>query len=332
MMKILVLFLILVSFKSFAMPTAEGLFRNANNKDLAGNLIVITAMAERIEGKRDDSSELENEKIQIPVYYKWLLSLEREKIIDLIQVSYNDAQMKEQQVVATRYLPELSKVVALDNSLERSLFYGLLGVFTLNSSRLITPVFTKHAQGFVSNQELMSRDKVHLYKQYKNYLENRQQVDEEANSPLKPEDPEKAKIVEEILTSPMYRDAENVKLERINGKLMWVVDFKNLTAKFSNEDHRLRRLEYQSPMGDIDIRTDEFILFNGSHELPKTMIYKDLAGKRWRLRFLGLSHLNNRNTPFTKRAEQYMNLAKENAKKIEMLAPNITTLTPPFIF
>ncbi len=321
--------------QAWGMPTAEGLFRNANNKELTGNLIVVTAMIERMPmmaGQSETAQVQQEVTLAKPLYYKWLLSLERDKLVDMIQVTYDQAQMKENQVRSTRYLPDLLKVVGSDNSLERSLFYGLMGVLALNRSELIAPTLTKYAQGFVTNAELMSRDKKNLYQQYKEYLEmKKKDEDVEANSPLKPEDPERAKAVSEILAAPMYRDAENVELVRIRGKLQWKVDLKNMLAYFSNEDHRLRQIDYQSPLGDISIRADDYVLFDGAHELPKTVIINDMSGAAWRLRFLGLSHLNNKRTPFTKRAQQYASAAKEgqSGRDQEEVA---TQINPPFIF
>lgn len=336
-MKAIGVFTLLGLFSSqlHSMPTAEGLFRNSNNKELTGNLIVVTAMVEPIIAQAEIAATQVEEAAIVqpkPSYYKWLMSLERENHIDLIQVTYNNSQLKENQVVFSRYLPDVKRVVADDNSLERSLFYGLLGTLVLNDSQLLAPTLSKYSQGFVANKELMSRDKVELYRQYKDYLEKKQKEDNvEANSPLKPENPELAKLVQETLAAPMYRNAENVKLIRVNNNLMWEVDLKNIVAYFSNEDHRLSRLDYQSPLGDLSLKVDDYVLFDGAHELPKTLIINDMSGKSWRVKFLGLSHINNRNTAFTKRAQDYATAAKNNQGTTESEVQQ-EIVSPPFVF
>lgn len=338
---------ILLTLAAQATPTAEGLFRNVSNKEPSGNLIVVTAMVEQMSSLTKDtataavntpmlSSPVREEK---PVYYKWLISLEREHAIDLIQVSYTSSQMKTNQVKEVRYFPDLSKVIASDNSLERSLFYGLMGVLVLNESTILKNTLSKYAQGFVPNKELMSKDKINLYQRYKEYLSKRQD-DEMLRSPLEPEEEEKAQLVKETLNAPMYKDVGNVKLIRTDGELVWRIDLKSVVALFSNEDHRLKKVDYQSPLGDLRIIADEYVLFDGGHELPKTMIYKDMAGKSWKLRFTGLSHLTSRNTAFTKRAQEYADFAKANAillqkKKVgpaTSAAPELVQTDPPFVF
>lgn len=338
LLKLLTFVLIISSSIAKATPTAEGLFRNVSNKEIGGNLIVITAQVSPMK-----MPIRENVLVQAPVptaegmnesplYYKWLVSLEREKIIDVIQVTYSNAKMKEDSIISSRYLPDLKKIVAADSSLERSIFYGLLSVLSLNDSSIIGSVLTQYAQGYVSNKELMSREKLNLYYSYKNYLEKRQN-DETLGSPLEPEDSDKADSVKETMAAPMYRDAGNVKLVRLDGELFWRVDLKNLQALFTNEGHRLKQIDYQSPLGDLQVIADEYVLFNGSHELPKTMIYKDMSQKNWKVQFTGLSHITNRNTPFTKRAQEYADAAKEaNKKRKESTVPLTQPEMPKFIF
>jgi len=323
-----------------AVPTVEGLFRNVNNKEPSGNLIVVTAMVSKMEtaspaGMGEEVEKESAEETKKPAFYKWLISLEKEQSIDVIQVSYEDQSLKEDSVVASKYFPDLKKIVENDSSLERGMFYGLMSVLVLNDSSVLKNILNKYSQGFVSNKELMSREKINLYHRYKVYLEQRQS-DEALVSPLEPEDQEKLSSVKETLSAPMYKDAGNVSLSREASELYWKVDLKSITALFGNEDHRLRKIEYQSPLGDLRVIADEYVLFNGSHELPKTMIDKDMAGVNWRVQFTGLSHLNTRSTPFTKRAQDYADAAKTYRKKQSAKATEQTVklqqVQPTFIF
>lgn len=341
MKKLAFTLLFIASSNALAIPTVEGLFRNVNNKEPSGNLIVVTAMVSQMPSAAAATGLLQpsdietGQEIKKPAYYKWLVSLEKEQTIDVIQVSYDDQSLKEEYVKTSRYFPDLRKVVENDSSLERGVFYGLMSVLVLNDSSVLKNILNKYAQGFVSNKELMSKEKIHLYQRYKSYLEQRQN-DEALTSPLEPEDQEKQLAVKEVLAAPMYKDAGNVSLNREGGELYWKVDLKSITALFGNEDHRLKKIEYQSPLGDIRVIADEYVLFNGSHELPKTMIYKDMAGVNWRVQFTGLSHLNTRSTPFTKRAQDYAEAAKSFRKRqsaqVSDLENKIEQVQPSFIF
>tara|TARA_R110000868_G_scaffold100128_5_gene275410 strand:- start:7698 stop:8726 length:1029 start_codon:yes stop_codon:yes gene_type:complete len=342
-MKALILLLtICLSGKLLATPTAEGLFRNVSNKEPTGNLIVVTAMVEEMEESTPVVEPIAQQgpltegpmpmAKKKPIYYKWLLSLEKESNVDIIQVSYRSSQLKEEQIIQTKYFPDITKIVSNDNSLERSMYYSLMNMLVLNESKMFKALLVKYAQGFQSNKELMMKEKVALYRKYKEYLEKRQE-DETLVSPLEPTDPDQISAVKEIMAAPMYKDAGNVELVRIDNELAWKVDLKSLNAIFSNEDHRLRKIEYQSPLGDLRVIADEYVLFNGAHELPKTMIFRDMSNKSWRIRFLGLSHLNTHSTPFTKRAQDYTDAAKKarEARKGTNLAQD-EYLNPPFIF
>lgn len=334
---------LILSITVSATPTVEGLFRNVNNKEPTGNLILVTAMVSQmkseVENKEDQPEvvtvENSQQLVTKPAFFKWLISLEKEQSIDVIQVSYADQSLKESYVKSSKYLPDLKKIIESDSSLERGMFYGLMGVLVLNDAAVLKNILTKYSQGFISNKDLMSKEKIYLYQKYKNFLEKRQN-DEALISPLEPEDPEKQTAVNEVLKSPMYKDAGNVSLKREAGDLYWHVDLKSINALFGNEDHRLRKLEYQSPLGDIKIIADEYVLFNGTHELPKTMIFNDMAGKNWRVQFTGLSHLNTRSTPFTKRAKEYAEAAakyrSQKEKKPVAKAPSIDQVQPTFIF
>ncbi|MBH47981.1 MAG: hypothetical protein CME71_07390 [Halobacteriovorax sp.] len=337
-----VFFTFLLCAQTMATPTAEGLFRNVSNKEPTGNLIVVTAMVEEMEesapaAESTPNTASLNEALmpptkKKPIYYKWLLSLEREGSVDMIQVSYRNSQLKEEQIVQTKYFPDIAKVVSNDNSLERSMYYSLMNMLVVNESKMFKALLVKYAQGFQSNKELMTKEKVALYRKYKEYLEKRQE-DETLISPLEPTDPDQLSAVKEIMAAPMYKDAGNVELVRIDNELAWKVDLKSLNAIFSNEDHRLRKIEYQSPLGDLRVITDEYVLFNGAHELPKTMIFKDMSNKSWRVRFLGLSHLNTHSTPFTKRAQDYTDAAKKAREMRKSSAQGQEDyLNPPFIF
>tara|TARA_R110000868_G_scaffold100129_7_gene275479 strand:- start:4130 stop:5155 length:1026 start_codon:yes stop_codon:yes gene_type:complete len=341
MKHLIFLLMIFTSTLAQATPTAEGLFRNVSNKEPTGNLIVVTAMIEEMSAldaqpkpaPLTEEAALLQPIVKKPIYYKWLMSLERENSVDLIQVSYTNSQLKEDQIQHVKYFPEITKVISNDNSLERSMYYSLMNMLVLNESKTFKSVLGKYAQGFLSNKDLMAKEKISLYKKYKEYLEKRQS-DESLISPLDPVDPEQAAQVKEIMAAPMYKDAGNVELVRVDNELAWKVDLKSLYAIFSNEDHRLRKIEYQSPLGDLRVIADEYVLFDGAHELPKTIIFKDMSGKSWRIRYLGLSHLNTHSTPFTKRAQDYTEAAKKakEARRTENSVQKIEYLSPPFIF
>lgn len=59
---------------------------------------------------------------------------------------------------------------------------------------------------------------------------------------------------------------------------MWKVDWKSAQGYFSNEERQFREMDYSTSDSQIKLEANNYLLFNGTNELPKFMNLKDSIG------------------------------------------------------
>lgn len=278
-----------------AVPTEEGLLKNLNNAGIPGNLITIKAM---VQGPEVDGAKTD--------YYRFQISLENPAVVSLLQVAYSNGQMLNSQMKDVKYIPDMVSAIKRDKSVERGLFYAALMMLATNKSNGMEAFLEKNGIQIVRNKNILNEEKMKLLRAYRTYLANNKGKGD-ANSPLNPPDPaNKAKVVE-LFRANTFDRAKNIELTKIENEFVWKVDWKSTQGYFTNEDRRLRRLDYVN--GDLNVRLDatEYILFNGTNELPKFIFMKDSKGLSSKMQILGLDTKTNREK---KLAERYDELKK----------------------
>ncbi|PIK14284.1 hypothetical protein [Halobacteriovorax sp. JY17] len=302
--------LFILTFNTLAAaPSIEGLFRNPNSQDIDGNLVVLKAMIER------DATEEEYFK---PSYYKFIFSIEPEDRIKFLQVEYSEGKMSNNDVVSTLFLNNFLPKVKNDELIERSLFYSLLTMYGLNKSEAISSILKRYSQNFISNKESLNKDKVELFNKYKKYLtavKESEETTEELKSPLESEDEEEKKKIQEIRSSSMYSENQSLRLIKDGRSFFLNLDLNGVTARFTNEEHRLVRMKVIRGTDEVESFFSDYILFNGRHELPKHILIKDQGGINYHVRFLGLNVINNTGDDLSKRALSYKKIEEENLAK-----------------
>ena len=151
-----------------------------------------------------------------------------------------------------------------------------------------------------------------LLRAYRTYLANNKGRGD-ANSPLNPADPQnKAKVVE-LFRANTFERAKNIELTKVDNEFMWKVDWKSTQAYFSNEERRLRKLEFTN--GDLNARLEanEYVMFNGTNELPKFITIKDTKGQNAKMQILGLDTKTNREKKLSERYEEAKKAAPSSA-------------------
>ncbi len=297
-------YLLLVSLFIFAMesfgaiPTVEGLFRNINNKDIEGSIIIVNFQIKKVQKKLDPSEVtshavkqehleiLEKEK-QTVRYIKVFLSIENPKRIEYLKIEFDDISMNHTSIQKISYFPNILEEMSKDQSVERRLFISILNMLTLNDSRGISAFLSRYNTNYQSNKMSINEKKKLLLSQYKQYLEKineNKELKEEIQSPLKSEDLEKKEKIDEVLQGSMYVKSKNVFLYKEKKKFFWKVQLDSITALFDNESLKLKRVMFQSGGGAIKMYFGEYILFDGIHELPKVIYFKDLLEKSFQIR------------------------------------------------
>lgn len=332
----------LLSFNLLAAkPTIEGLIRNGNNPELIGNLVMVKLAIEEIPNheilQKTNMEKAEEFKATLepilmerkvePKYIKFVFSLEKKDKIGLIQLEYSDGSMKNEFLDKVGYFPNLIKDIDLDAKLERSLFYSLVTMFSLNDSRTMSTLFKKLDLEYKTNKELMNPEKISLLNRYKLYLGKIKESPEEKEelvNPLKPIDEERKQKVKEILGSSMYHKGNKVSLIRKGGEFFWEVALTNINALFTNDDQRIDNLKIRTIDGEIKTTFGEYLLFNGIQELPKIMMIKSLNHRIYKAKFIDYKIYNSKKK-FYKRVENYKKLL-EKIKSARGFSPKSTDI------
>lgn len=309
-MKLLItIFLLLLALEVMAaVPTEEGLLQNLNNANIPGNLITVKAIVQPGTTVRNITGT-ESPRLD---YYKFIISLEKPNIISLLQIAYSNGQMLNAQIRDVKYIPDLVLAIKKEKSPEKGLFYGLFSMLTTNRSAGIEAFLEKSGIQIVKNKNLLNEEKMKLLKTYRNYLATNKGKGE-ANSPLNPADPQnKAKVVELFKANTFLR-SKNIELVKVENEFFWRADWKSAQGYFSNEERRLRKFEYTIADSQIKVEASDYILFNGTNELPKVINIKDTKGLLSKIQIIGLDTKNNR--------EKKLNEHYEDVRKFQPTNP-----------
>jgi hypothetical protein len=291
-----------------AVPTVEGLFRNGANADIQGDTIALSLIIENIDEESED----------LPLYMKVIFSNRENEPQRMIQVLYTEAAMENHQVSDVYLSGNISDQIRLDSPVERKLLFGLLMKYGLNSSLGMNHVITRVSPDYKTNKELISDEKLLLYRKYMQFLretERSQRNAEGVENPMRPTDPEVRERVREVLAENFFRDAGAVQLKREKGRFYWEVSLDNFNAMFTNDRHRLRRLGLRSIDGVLELSIGEYVMFNGVHDLPKTMLWSLPNGNRYRLTFTAHQDFVSRNRTIQQRHQEYERAREAAARR-----------------
>ncbi len=293
-----------------AVPTEEGLLKNLNNADIPGNLITIKAMLQAGATVGNVAGAVEAPKID---YYKFVISLENPSAISLLQIAYSNGQMLNSQIKDVKYIPDLVAAIRKEKSPEKGLFNAIFMMLTTNRSQGMEAFLEKSGIQVVKNKNILNEEKMKLLKAYRNYLATNKGKGE-ANSPLNPTDPQnKAKIIE-LFRANTFQRSKNIELVKIENEFFWRADWKSGLGYFSNEERRLRKFEYNLADTQIRIEASDYILFNGTNELPKAINLKDSKGILSKMQVLGLDIKANREKKLYERYEEARKFAPTNSE------------------
>ena len=282
------------SFMSHAsVPTEEGLLRNLNNADLPGQFITVKTMIQSL---------TETDKID---YVKFQLALGGPTVVALLQTTYSNGQMLNSQIKGVKYFPDLLAQIKREKNPEKSLFYGVLMMLTTNRSQGMEAFLEKNGVEVVKNKNILNEEKMVLLRAYRSFLVNSKGKGD-AGSPLNPEDIKNKEKILELFRSNTFQRAKNIELVKKDNEFMWKVDWKSAQGFFSNENRQFRAIDYNTSDMQIKIEASNYLMFNGTNELPKFMNIKDSLGQLHKIQTLGMD---------VKRSDQRLVESYEEIKK-----------------
>ena len=297
---------LMISTNAFAsVPTEEGLLRNLNNADLPGAFINVKMMIQPL---------VEQEKSE---YVKLQLRVEGSNI-SALQTIYSNAQMQNSQVKSVKLIPDLLTQIKREKSPEKSLFYSVMMMLTTNRSQGMEAFLEKNGVAIVKNKTILNEDKMRLLRAYRTHLVNSKGKSDVGN-PLNPNDPKSKEKVLDLFRSNTFNRAKNVELVKKDNEFMWKVDWKSSQGFFSNEERQFRAIDHNTGDAEIKIEASNYILFNGTNELPKYINMKDSKGILYKIQILGLD---------IKRADRRLTESYEELKKV----PGKEDSTNSFLF
>jgi hypothetical protein len=207
------------------------------------------------------------------------------------------------QMKDIKYLPDMVAAIKKEKSVERGMFYAALVMLATNKAQGMEAFLEKNGVQIVKNKNILNEEKMKLLRSYRTYLANNKGKGD-ANSPLNPQDPQaKAKVIE-LFRANTFERAKNIELTKIENEFVWKADWKSTQGLFTNEERRLRRLDYVN--GDVSVRLNatDYIMFNGTNELPKLIFVKDSKGQTSKMQIIGLDTKTNREKKLSERYEE----------------------------
>jgi hypothetical protein len=319
--KLIVLFSVTVSA---AIPTTEGLFRNGNNADVSATLVTARFLITRdlseliMEKTSEDSPANESELLQqrpTPLYVKYNFSIDKYDRVQVIQSIYSNGKMKKESLLDVRYISNLKDKIKKSPK-RKAIFYALISSFVLNRSTEMSEFLKLKSKDFKTNKELLDPEKKALYEKYKRYLavtKEDKSLLESMDNPMNPTDPEAQKAVSLLKDRPFMQKDPSVSLQKTSSGFYWNVSLDVLNASFDSENFRLEKLSFGEIEKSLKFSFSDYILFDGTHELPKHIKIKSID-EIVSIRSLSLRH---RNLGSKSMSQKYREILKDLPKKNE---------------
>ncbi len=330
-MKIKSLILSIFTFSSLwaSVPTTEGLFRNNNNSDVQASLVMVTLQVEKEPSKNAleqpvEESPIAEKEVLAPgtsgketkvVNVKYLFSVNDREDVESVRIIYRPGKMDDENIISVEYYKNLAEGV-VNNPEMKGLVLGLLSSLALNRSQEMSSFLKKVSKNYKSNEELIDPEKRDLYSKYKKYLKlikEDESLKDSLENPMEPQDAEIKKTVEIIKERPFLQKDPYVTLEKKNTHFLWKVNLDVLDAVFDGKTQRLMKVDLKKPNEKLTVSLDDYILFNGTNELPK-IIKMDTGTYTYTLRTSSHVQLNLGTKSMWQRYNEYISKLKSNGE------------------
>lgn len=327
MVKLLWLFLY-STFAIASIPLPESLFRNGSNQNITKSTVVVKFkvrdLSDQMQSSELDPSVGEEGQVNISAgnqqqlmdkdkFYRLYFFSEGNQV-SLLQVEYSQPAMRAKHIKRVVYEPNLmERLRKLSYDLDKNLFYSTMMSQMLNRADGIINFL--HSQGIrlKRNNELLDKEKLELLARYKKYLKLiRATPTLPIRSPLRPKGSEARQQVDEIMGRPLYTPTEDVRLIKSRRRFYWLLDLSRFRAYFSNEEHQLSQLEYFYENKSFSMDLQDYILFDGVHELPKNITLQATNSKVYVMQSLDMAHIGWSQQSFQKKVSEMQNWQEKN--------------------
>lgn len=333
--KISLLVLVTLS-SSAAIPTMEGLFRNGINPDIVQDLAVLVVKMKNI---KVNQVEVENEEEKLALdnskYYKILYNNTAQGPQDVIVATYKNANLEDSELEAVKSYRNEKEMITSSPLLHKRLTMAILNMFALNSSNGISGVLKELDSEFMTNKEMVNKDKKELLEKYRRFLLAKKDYDQKikdmkkngANinemekisaplSPMQPESAEEKTELNQIMSNSLYVPNKMIKLVKDGSEFFWVLQTQKISARFKNDTHMLKVLKIASESGEYVVLPHEYATYQGEYLLPKKIeiksefVLSELEIQNYYL-------LNSKNKNFSDRIDEYKKLLEKEKKVVK---------------
>jgi hypothetical protein len=206
--------------------------------------------------------------------------------------------------------------------IERDLFYATLLSLSVNSSTVFTGILANNDPSFKTNSDVVNNEKMRLLKKYKNYLQavkNDPAIEKYSPSPLKPEGEEEKTKVNKILNSPVYLENTAIKLKKNDRNIVINLDMEYFNFNFANETHQFLDYTYKMDGKVLKMKFQPYVLYNGTHLLPRSIVYQVAQNGFYLIKFMKLRHFNVTKNFYQKKVKEIREMEKIKAERVMFL-------------
>lgn len=281
-----------------AAPTVEGLLRGGHNPENIYDWSVYRLRVKKkkmvtidAEGVVKDAEAVNQEDVEQAdkfetKHIKIIFSTKIDRPVQFIQVEYASAAMKKDEVINVIHSRDLLKKFSEESFQERILFYGVLLSLSSGNSSVMSNLLAKFNKDFKSNRDLLNKEKLDLYDDYKKYLvalKNNPDLEKTAESPLRPVEVTKLSETQKIIKQDMYQDLKQVNIFKEGNRFFWKAKLENFEGVFTLDKHYLRKLSLTTPQGVINLGASHYRVFSSNFYLPGILKLKDVIEESYEI-------------------------------------------------
>lgn len=179
------------------------------------------------------------------------------------------AEIISNQSLRAKFMP-LETILTQNNEqiFEQGLFLSILQSLIFNNGYLITSYLKKLGVHISTNQESLNQDRDKLIQDYLNYLKS----GKHGSSPIVSSNSSENERLRLLMVENPFKDLGAVSLH-LNQEVFWKIDKDGFIAHFTQKEHLLKYIEFQSSHGLIKYEFKNHRRFNGVYIFPQEIEY-----------------------------------------------------------
>ncbi len=302
MKKNIIFLCVVFAVNSFAFkPTADSLFKNLNNMDVADKTTIITYSINKITPT--------GSQIYFNKYY-----FEQDKVgsKNVCQLNYATGILNISNVDEIKCFRK--KNLLKNSNFIQNLYYSIITMFGQNSSELMMKFLKKNGSEIKTNKELVNQTQNFYLYRYKSYLKAKAEGSEEVKNPLLSEDVDKNEKIKKILSESYLREDNLVKRVKNGNSFYWKFEDSLVSATFNNDKNELMKMTLTLDEQVYELVFKNYLLMSSSFKHPEVIEIKTPEGIVYKIKAKSVQVVEDHAAEYNKRIQ---NLKKKMLKEVE---------------